>query len=697
MFDQVIGGYGGTIDRLLSLGGDGAAKLVDAPQAQRFKAVVMHLGPFYLDAGQKKVQIFKMPNYVGAVRVMVVASDRKRWGSIDKTSTVKSDLMIQPTLPRLVSPGETIALPVNVYAMADNLHSVDVTVKTNEMATVTGGNTQTLQFSAQGNKLVFFNLKIPEQPGLLKVDISAKSGSASTSQQIELDVRLPNPPLTEVVAATIAAGEKWTGKIPLPGMKGTNEANVELSQMPPINLQKRLEYLIHYPYGCIEQTLSSVFPQLYLAALTDLTPDQENAVRKNIQDGILRLRSFTMPSGGFSYWPGGTYRDSWANSYAGHFLIEASRAGYTVDKSMMDGWRSAEKKDAQAYSPRQYYREDVTQAYRLYTLALDGQPLWGMMNRLRTEKDLDPAAAWLLAGAYALGKRNDVAAALIDKLSTEVKPYEELYYTYGSDLRDKAIILETFLLMGKTDDAMTIARTIASGLSGDYWYSTQTTSWALLALGKLAKQFSGGQLKAVVTQSSKTPEQIMSSKGLVMRSLDVNSENVTIENISKDPLFVRVTSTGRPLKGVTAEVKNNLSLKAKYMNMAGKEITPDKLTQGQDFVVEITVTNPGTFTTHLDQMALSYLFPSGWELSNQRMDQFQDKFADSYYDYQDIRDDRVNTFFSIDRGVANYFFIMTATYAGKYWLPDIMCDAMYSHNVRARLPGKWVEVVASSK
>ena len=416
MYDQVLGGYGGTIDRLLSLGGDGVAALVDAPQAERFRPVVMHLGPFYLKAGEKKQHTLTMPNYVGAVRVMVVASDRKRWGSAEKTATVKSDLMIQPTLPRVVSPGETITLPVNVYAMADNVRSAEVKVTTNDMATINGASTQTLQFAGQGDKLISFSLKIPERPGLLKVDISAKSGTATTSQQVEIDVRLPNPPQTEVVATTIAPGQKWSGKVPLPGMAGTNEAAIELSQMPAINLQKRLQFLIRYPYGCLEQTLSSVFPQLYLAELTDMTSQQQLAVRTNIQAGLQRMKSFTMPSGGFTYWPGENFRDSWTNSYAGHFLVEAAKAGYTVDKSMMDGWRNAQKKDAQAYRPRQYYREDVIQAYRLYTLALDGQPMWGMMNRLRTERDLDPTASWLLAAAYALGKRTDAAQAIIDNL-----------------------------------------------------------------------------------------------------------------------------------------------------------------------------------------------------------------------------------------------------------------------------------------
>ncbi|HEY3385611.1 MAG TPA: MG2 domain-containing protein [Saprospiraceae bacterium] len=696
MFDMVLGGYGGAIDRLLSLGGDGVAALVDAPQAERFNPVVMHYGPFYLDAGQQKTHTIKMPNYVGAVRTMVVASDRKRWGAVDKTSTVKADLMIQPTLPRLVSPGETVTLPVNVYAMSDNIRSAEIRVTTNEMATITGGGMQTVTFSGQGDKMVFFNLKIPERPGLLKVEISATSGSMATKQELELDVRIPNPPATEVIAATIPAGQKWTGKIALPGMKGTNQSSVELSQMPAINLQKRLQYLIQYPYGCLEQTLSSVFPQLYLATLTDLKPHQEQEVRRNVQAGINRLKTFSLPSGGFTYWPGENYRDSWSNSYAGHFLIEAGKAGYSVDRGMMDAWRNAQKKDAQAYRPGQYYRDDLNQAYRLYTLALDGQPAWGMMNRLRTQKDLGLAAAWMLASAYAIGNRDDAANEIIQKLSTDIKPYQEMSYTYGSDLRDKAIILETFLTMDKPNDAMIMARTIASSLSSEYWYSTQSTSFALLAMGKMAKQFSGKQIKATITQTGKTAEQVSSTKGIVIRELDVAYENLTIENTSGDPVFLRITSTGRPLRGIPTELKKNLSLKAKYVDMQGKDISPDKLKQGQDFVVQITVTNPGTFASELDQLALAYLFPSGWELANQRLDQFEGRFKNSQARYQDIRDDRVNTFFSMDRGTWTYHFVMTATYAGKYWLPDIMCDAMYTHQVQARLPGRWVEVVPAT-
>src|SRR5690606_19052055 len=257
-------------------------------------------------------------------------------------------------------------------------------------------------------------------------------------------VRIPNPPVTEVVAATIAPGQTWTGNVPQPGMEGTNVSAIELAHMPSVNLQQRLEYLIQYPYGCLEQTVSGVFPQLYLPILTDLNPQQEREVRRNVQEGIQRLKKFTLRSGGFSYWPGENSRDSWTNSYAGHFLIEAQRAGYVVDQSMLDAWRKGQKNDAQAYRPGDYYPGVLQQAYRLYTVVIDVEPAWSMMNRLLVQKELDPTAALMLAAAYAVGGRKDAATELIQKLSTEVKPYQELAHTYGSELRDKSVILETF-------------------------------------------------------------------------------------------------------------------------------------------------------------------------------------------------------------------------------------------------------------
>lgn len=696
MYDQVLGGYGGTLDRLLSIGGDDALVLTDAPQAERFKPVVMHLGPYYLEAGQKRAHTLHMPAYVGAVRVMVVASHNTRWGSAAKTCPVKADLMIQPTLPRVVSPGETIRVPVSVFAMADQIRSVDVSIQSNDMATVSGPARQSIAFASGGEKMAYFTLTIPRRSGLLKVSVTASGAGKSARQEVELDVRLPNPPQTEVVAATLKPGESWTGAIPKPGISGTNTAALELSQMPAIDLERRLKFLIQYPYGCLEQTISAVFPQLYLHQLAALNQEQLHLVRSHIQAGIQRLKSYSLPAGGFTYWPGESSRDPWANSYAGHFLIEAGRQGYVVDKTMLDNWREAQRKDAQVYRPGRYYRDDLNQAYRLYTLAIDGQPMWGMMNRLRTQQQLDVAAAWMLAAAYAAGNRKDVAEAIIQALSRDVKAYTEMANTYGSDLRDKAIMLQTFLSLGKDQEAQQIARQVAAHLSSETWYGTHSVAYALMAMGKMAGQFSGAGIKAQLITAGKGAEALTAAKGMILRNLTGPADQVTIQNTGPDPLFVRLTGTGRPMEGSKTEQRNNLSMVVRYLDMKGQPVNPDRLVQGRDFVVQIQVTNPGTFAGQLDQLALTYLFPSGWELANQRLETFADRFRNSGVRYLDIRDDRLNAFFSMDRGVWTYHLLMTATYAGRFWLPDVSCGAMYVDQVSARTPGRWVEVVPAA-
>src|SRR5690606_21296988 len=71
----------------------------------------------------------------------------------------------------------------------------------------------------------------------------------------------------------------------------------------------------------------------------------------------------------------------------------------------------------------------------------------------------------------------------------DVKPYEHAGYTFGSALRDRAMILETLDLMGRRQDAERLLLSVASGLDNEQWYSTQTTAYALLAIGK----FGGNQ------------------------------------------------------------------------------------------------------------------------------------------------------------------------------------------------------------
>jgi len=126
--------------------------------------------------------------------------------------------------------------------------------------------------------------------------------------------------------------------------------------------------------------------------------------------------------------------------------------------------------------------------------------------------------------------------------------------------------------------------------------------------------------------------------------------------------------------------------------MNGTVISPDKLEQGTDFYTEISLHNPGTRSNY-EQLSLSVIVPSGWEIRNTRMEEAS-AVENSSYEYQDVRDDRVYTYSGLQWGKTKTFkIVFNAAYVGRFYLPSFTCEAMYDNSIFARNSGKWVEVV----
>ena len=171
----------------------------------------------------------------------------------------------------------------------------------------------------------------------------------------------------------------------------------------------------------------------------------------NIKAGISKLMAFQQSGGGFSYWPGQNFYNSWGSSYVGHFLLEAEKKGYALPGGLKSSWLKSQKQLARQWTPALqkdiYHQDDLEQAYRLYTLALAGDPEMSAMNRLREQKSLSLQAKWRLAAAYALSGQAAIAKELVSRESTEIQPYNGLYSSYGSIERDWAMLLETMILL----------------------------------------------------------------------------------------------------------------------------------------------------------------------------------------------------------------------------------------------------------
>lgn len=696
MYDYVLGAYGEELDKMLAIGGDGEGNGKKAAKANRFKPMVEFLGPFEIDGGSKTHKI-KIPNYVGSVRVMVIAGEDNAYGRAEKTVPVRNPLMVLGTLPRVVGPGEEVSLPVNVFAMEKQVKNVSVTVKTNKMFSIQGKSVQSMTFRKIGDKIANFKLKVAKKIGLGKVWITAKSGSEVAKYEFEIDVRTPNAEQTKTVEKVLAAGESFSDEVDYFGIRGTNQAYLEVSNFPPLDLGRRLDYLIGYPHGCIEQTTSSVFPQLYLADLMELDANRKSAIQANVNAGIQRIKLFQTSNGGFSYWPGESYDSEWGSNYAGHFLIEAEKKGYSVPSNLKSKWLKFQKKQAKSWSKsnattdRARY-DDLTQAYRLFTLALAGKPEIGLMNRLRERTDLSLPARWRLASTYRLAGQKEIANKLISGRSTFVPDYVELSYTFGSNTRDEAMILETLVLMGKKTQGAELAKKIANRLNQSSWMSTQTTAYSLLAVSK----FVGSNSAEKRLKFSYTVNGVSGSRNseMTMVSFDLGGKGkkVSLKNTGKGILYVRLIRKGVPLGGEEEEEAKNIQLAVRYLDMKNNPIPVDQMKQGTDFMAEIKVTNPGS-RGYLRELALSHIVPSGWEIHNSRMDEYNSNKS-SYFTYQDIRDDRLYTYFDLGPGKTKTFRVqLNATYLGRFYLPGISVEAMYDHSIYSRVRGKWVTVV----
>ncbi|GAB2699208.1 MG2 domain-containing protein [Mucilaginibacter koreensis] len=698
LYDYVIGAYGGGLERILSIGGDQALNNNKNITVNRFKPVVKFLGPFHLGQGQKQTVKFRLPQYVGSVRAMVIAGHAGGYGYAEKPVAVKKPLMLLATLPRVLGPGEHFKLPVTVFAMDKNIKTVSVQLQSNAFTAAQGATQQTLTFTQPGDQLLTFDLNVKDFVGVGKVSIIARSGKETAAYDVQLNIRNPNPPMTHIIQKELRPGETFSTAYTPIGISGTNKASLEISSIPAINLAKRLNYLIDYPHGCIEQTTSAAFPQLYINQLTELSAKQKAEVERNIKSALNRLNGFQARDGGFSYWPGEGDADEWGTNYAGHFMLAAQARGYALPVGLLDNWKRYQKRQALNWAPdsRSFYGADLTQAYRLYLLALARQPELGAMNRLKEFKYLSVEAKWRLAAAYKLAGQPEIGLRLIANLPLTIKPYKQLYGTYGSDLRDEAMILESLMLLGQRQKAAQQLRTVAAHLSQDEWYSTQTTAYALLAVAEYCGQNKSGNKMQFNYQLDKGAVGVNSPSYLWQTPVAGNGGKVVLKNQGSNLLYVRLIQQGQPAAGQEPVHANNadvLQMSVNYFTLKGKPLNIAALKQGTDFVAQVTLKNSG-HQGRYDNMALTQVFPSGWEILNTRMMNNDEVFKSSASDYRDIRDDRVNTYFGLPEGqTVTYYVMLNAAYTGRYYLPAAYCEAMYNASINAMEKGKWVEVI----
>ena len=703
MYDDVLGASGGRYSSLFSTGGDASLKPADA-KANRFKPVVKFIGPFYLAKGKQQTHTLKLPMYVGSVRAMVVAGQDGAYGNAEKTAFVRTPLMLLSTLPRVLSTQEEITVPVNVFAMENQVKNVTVSLEASGAGVqITGNRQQSLTFDQPGDQLAYFTLKTGSKTGKATIHLTASGNGQQTKETIEIEVRNPNPVVTLRNSQWIEAGQEAELSYTLAGSSSANnQVQLEVSRIPSVDISRRFDFLYNYQHHCTEQLTSKALPLLFVSQFKAVDEQEAEKIKTNVQEAIRQIYARQLPNGGFVYWPGNAVADEWITSYTGMFLTLAQEKGYAVHPNVLNKWKRFQRAAAQNWrmpqeaSNWQIWQSELQQAFRLYTLALAGAPEYGAMNRMKEQPGLSIQAKWRLAAAYALTGKMKPAGELVYNAETTVIPYSSMNLIYGSSDRDEAMILETLILMKRDRDALQQAKKVSQNLAQENWFSTQSTAFALMAMGRLAKQLSG-TLDFTWSWNGKQQPAVKSAKAVFEKEIATSpkSGTVSVKNQGKGALSVDLITRTQLLNDTLPAIADNIRLDVKYTDMAGSPISVEDIRQGTDFMSAVTLSNISG-TSDYSNLALTHIIPSGWEIYNERMIVPEASSSNSNeantpessadkYTYKDIRDDRVLTYFDLRRGESKTFTVrLQATYAGNFILPAIQCEAMYDAVVQAR-------------
>ncbi len=698
IFSQVISANKGDVFQTFSIGG---AEEMDYRESQvdpvdgkkRFEPVCMFKGPLMTDSNGKASVSFHMPNYNGAVRVMVVGTHRNNFGNADKTVPVRSDIIMQPAIPRMLNPGDEFNLPVALFNLNKQVSQANFTVSTEGPLEIIGKDRHSIDFTQNAEADITFKLRVKEAVGQAKIVIKGQSGDIVVESTTNIKV-VPNA--TRVYnkeTQKVAKGSSIEMHVPKVGMDGTNNASLQLSVFPDMDFDHRLKWLIRYPYGCIEQTTSAVFPQLMLKSMGYFSSEENKTIDENINEGIKRLQRFMTGDGGFSYWPGGTSVSYWGTNYVTHFLVEARKQGYAVPDYLYDTGINSLRDNA-----KKHQGHLMTRVNRVFILALANRSVMSEMNLLM-ENEIDKMNStqkWMLATAYHLNGVEDVREQILARADHTTEEYKPDPYSFGSRYRDDAIILYCATLMDKMNDAELVAKAVARKLSALDYLSTQSSGYMLLSLGKYFKaadiEIGNGRMmtgniilangeKIAFNRPGNYSVRIPGNFGQTLR-IEL-SDGSDLEQV-----YATLAWNGVPFEDKAPAVEKNLDLEVNWYDENGKRINPQNLKQGTTFYGRFSVKNTSAVRS-LTELALVQIIPSGWAIENTRLNGtllpgWVREWNINKEDYLDIRDDRVMWFFDLN-GTERLDFVvkLNCIHTGQFTLAPTLTEAMYDSDFKA--------------
>jgi len=678
---------------LSSSGGDGSEQSnmrVNPIFANRVKLVSFWSGVRQAD-GSGHVQFdIDVPQFSGDIRVMATAYKGKAFGSTDNHMKVADPVVISTALPRFLSPKDQVIMPVSLSNTTNNASNATVTVTTTGPMGVVGESTQTVSLPANRESRVVFNIAAQPAIGAGKVTVSVKALGETFVNETEMGVR-PPASLQKITDGGFAAANT-TQNIDLKNnfIPSSISGKIVIAKSPVAQFTKNLGDLVHYPYGCVEQTTSAAFPQLYYADLVKSATGNNNTDESpayNVQQAINKLQSMQLSNGALSYWPGGNYESWWGSIYAAHFLLEARKAGYDVNAGTVDRlmqymkFRLYKKETETFYFNNTMHKEIAPEEvpYSLYVLALAGQSQQATMNYYKAHNELLTLdGRYMLGAAYALSGQPMQAKQVMPPAFAGEIPDHSFSGSFYSYIRDEALSLDVLMDIDPANPQVGVmSRHLVEQLRKEYYLSTQENVFSLLALGKVARAANATSGTATLYADGK---KIGSTDGqpFTVNSHDYAGKQLSIKVSGKGGFYYSWQLAGISSDGTIKQEDSYLRVRRTFYDRNGHEISGNTFRQNDLVVVCLSIETE--HNTDVDNVAITDMLPAGFEIENTRLNEMPNMSwmkTDDQPDYIDIRDDRINMFTKVSSRKRNFYYMVRAVSPGTYQLGPVQADAMY--------------------
>lgn len=647
-----------------------------------------------------------------------------RVGATTAKTIVRKNLILRLAVPRFFVQGDELMISALVHNYLTTEKTVRVSLDLKGLDVVEG-STRDVRVLPRSDARLDWRVRV-QQVRSATISGKALTDEESDALELQLPVNTPGVKMSRAKGGSLVPGAGTAFELAFPGKVQPGSRLLAIRVSPSIagSLFGALDYLTTFPYGCVEQTMSSFLPNIVVTqAVNDLglkVSLDTAAVQQKIRAGLDRLYNFQHEDGGWGWWETDESHP-FMSAYVVAGLAQAKAAGVSVEAERIENGANWVLK---SFTGDPKLTADL-RAYMMYALALAGKPqAAGMTDVFNKREKLSPYGAAILGLAFEQVK-DPRAGEMASALEQAVKVDEEQAWwpstrdqllDFSEDATPEATAYAVKFLSHQRPNSPLLPKAalwLMNNRSEGYWWnSTKQTAMVIYGLTDYLK--ATNELNPNLTATVWVNDQAVLTRKFDQAAM-LGAPELVLDETKLQPGVnrIRVSSTGQGRLYYSARAEyysaddklqktgtTSLNILRDYFRLVpqkqGEKIVYDlaplngPVTSGDTLAVRLTVTG-----TEWKYVMIEDPIPSGAEFI-ERDSSYELKQRPPWWQYfftrRELHDDRMAIFQTwFPQGQQQYFYLLKVVNPGTFQVSPARVQPMYNSGVMATTEGRRLE------